>query len=564
MGIDSRVSKNTSQTTAQPQAPAKIEPIVNRRVMDSGIQLLREHKHKELWKQTCGFVDLSLSEVMNIQKRLLLEQMQRLNSSEIGRSVMRGAAPRTVSEFRKQVPLTTYKDYSAFLLKRREDVLPVKPMFWGHTSGRTGEYDYKWCPLTSGQWEEIEKLTFAAFSFCSCNEREDIKIRLHDKLLYGSAPAPYVTGLLSRYAFSRIFDFLPDLDEAESMSFQERGKQGITQALSRGLDFYNALPSVLVNVGERMGQGGGKKNIKALLSNPRFAARILRGVLRSKMAHRPMLPKDVWNLKGLISAGSDASVYKEKIKAMWGRTPLDMYACTEGLVISLQTWDYEGLCFYPSLNFFEFIEEADVLKAKLDSTFVPPTVLLDEVEAGHNYQLVISNFHGGPFTRYIVGDMIRIVARRNDKLNIDIPQMVYHSRVDDMIDIAGFTRLTESVIWKALEKSGITYEDWTARRELKNTPVLHLYIEMKGKDGHAPEHYAGLVHEQLKTLDKPYAELEALLGLKPLEVTLIPQGAFNRYMLNQMQAGVELGRMKVSHLNPPDKVIDFLLNYKNS
>ncbi len=559
--IESQVNSPVPGKTEENLKPSiKTEAIANRRVMDHCIELLRSKKYEELWNQCCGYIDLSLEETMQIQKRLLLEQLPRLNSSEIGKVVMRGASPETLEEFRKQVPLTTYKDYSQYLLSRREDVLPVKPLFWGHTSGRSGEYDFKWCPLTSGQWEEIEKLTIAAFAFCSCEKRGQIKIRLHDKILYGAAPAPYVTGLLSRYAFSRIFDFLPPLDEAEGMSFAERGKKGVIQALHEGIDFYSALPSVLVNVAERTGQGGGKRDFKALLRDPKFGARVIGGVIKSKRAHRPMLPKDLWSLKGLISAGSDGSVYREKIKEMWGRNPLDMYACTEGLVISLQTWDYEGMTFYPSLNFFEFIPEEDCLRAKIDSSFQPKTLLLDEVEAGKNYQLVITNFHGGPFVRYVVGDMVKITALRNEKLKIDIPQMVYHSRVDDMIDIAGFTRLTESIIWKAIEKSGIKYEDWTARKELKDKPVLHLYIEMKQNGHHTPENIADVVHPQLALLDKPYSELESYLGLKPLEVTLIPEGAFNRYMLKQMEAGVELGRIKVSHLNTPDAVINFLVN----
>ena len=333
----------------------------------------------------------------------------------------------------------------------------------------------------------------------------------------------------------------------------------MTQALTKGLDFYTALPSVIVAVAERMGQGG-KKDIKAFLGNPRLAARIIRGIIRSKRAHRPMLPKDIWSLKGLVSAGSDGSVYREKIKEMWGVTPLDMYACTEGMVIAMQAWDGDGLTFYPYFNFFEFIPEEDWEKARNDSSFQPRAFLLDEVEPGQNYQLAITNFHGGPFARYIIGDMVKITALRNDKLNIDIPQMIYHARVDDMIDIAGFTRLTETVIWKAIEQSGIAYEDWTVRKELRDKPVLHLYIETKGSDSLSSEQIAELVHQQLATLDKPYAELESYLGLKPLEVTLVPQGAFGNYMLEQMKAGVELGRVKVSHLNPSDKVIDFLLN----
>ncbi|MFC2002183.1 GH3 auxin-responsive promoter family protein [Chloroflexota bacterium] len=568
MKLDTIKSQKDTQVISQTEEKLDLsvaaEPLGRRRVMDDGIQQLKKHKYGEFWQQYCGYIDLSLKEIMDIQKQLLLKQLPLLNNSELGKAIMRGAAPRTVEEFRSQVPLTTYADYSKYLLDRREDVLPVKPLLWGHTSGRTGEYDYKWCPVTSEVWEEIEKLSFAMFTFSSCKRRGDVRIRLNDKMLYGAAPVPYITGLLARYAWSRILDYLPALDEAEALSFQERGKQGVLQALTKGLDFYQALPSVIVTVGERMGQGGGKKDIKAFLGNPRLAARILKGVIKSKLAHRPMLPKDVWSLKGLILGGSDGSVYKEKIREMWGITPLDLYACTEGMVISMQTWDHEGLTFYPYFNFFEFIPEEDYERAKIDSSFQPRAFLLDEVEPGQNYQLVITNFHGGPFTRYILGDMVKITALRNDKLNIDIPQMVYHSRVDDMIDIAGYTRLTETIIWKALEQSGIAYEDWTARKELKDKPVLQLYIEMKGNGHLSPEQIAALVHQQLMKLDKPYAELESHLGLKPLEVTLVPSGAFSRYMLEQIKAGVELGRLKASHINPSDKVIDFLLNKSDS
>ncbi|MFC1861551.1 GH3 auxin-responsive promoter family protein [Chloroflexota bacterium] len=553
-----------SQTEKKPDLSVAAEPLGSRRIMDDGIQLLREHKYEELWQQCCGYIDLSLKEIMDIQRQFLLKQLPLLNNCELGKAIMRGATPTTVEEFRSQVPLTTYKDYSKYLLDRREDVLPVKPLLWGHTSGKTDEYNYKLCPITSGCWEEVEKIAFSSFTFASCKRRGEVRIRLNDKMLFGAAPAPYVTGLLARYAFSRIFDFLPSLDEAEALSFQERGKEGVKQALMKGLDFYTALPSVIVTVGERMGQGGGKKDIKAFWGNPRFAARILKGVIKSKLAHRPMLPKDVWSPKGLISAGSDASVYKERIREMWGRNPLDLYACTEGMLISMQTWDYEGLTFYPYLNFFEFIPEEDCVRGKIDPNFQPRTFLLDEVEPGHNYQLVITNFHGGPFTRYIIGDMVKITALRNDRLNIDIPQMVYHARVDDMIDIAGFTRLTETVIWKALEQSGVAYEDWTVRKELKEKPILQLYIEMKGNGQLSSEQIADMVHQQLIKLDKPYAELESHLGLEPLEVTLVPSGAFSSYMMDQIKAGVELGRIKASHINPSDKVIEFLLKKSDS
>ncbi len=554
-----QIAPETEQLETAKKVAAEVEPFETGKEMAAGLELLKQGKHEEIWQRYCGFIDLSLEETMNIQRRLLLEQIGLLNKCELGRVLMRGARPKTVEEFREKVPLTTYADYAPYLQKQRMDVLPRKPILWQHTSGRSGEYDFKWAPLTRRQWEEIENLIFSVFSFCTCKKRGEVNFKLHDKFLYGAAPPPYVTGNISRYAFSEVFDFLPPLDEAETMSFPERFQKGFKLALSEGLDFYMALPSVIVAAGERFSQGGGKRDFKALLRQPKMLFRIMRGVVKSKLAGRPMLPKDIWSLKGLISAGSDGSVYRQKMTEMWGRPPLDLFACTEGMIIAFQLWDYQGLTFYPTFNFFEFIPEEESLRSRADPHYQPTTLLLDEVKPGENYELAITNFHGGPFTRYKLGDMVKITAMRNDQLNVDIPQMVYHSRVDDLIDIAGFTRLTETTIWKALESTGIAYEDWAVRKELKEKPTLHLYLEPRGSNHLTAEEVATLVDQQLKILDTPYSELESYVGLRPLEVTFIPQGAFNRYMLKQQAAGVELGRIKVSHINPTDEVLGFLL-----
>ena len=75
-----------------------------------------------------------------------------------------------------------------------------------------------------------------------------------------------------------------------------------------------------------------------------------------------MLPKDFWSLKGIIGSGVDSWVYKDKIKELWGKNPLDLYSCTEGGVIATQTWDYDGMTFIPNLNFLEFIPEDEQIK----------------------------------------------------------------------------------------------------------------------------------------------------------------------------------------------------------
>jgi hypothetical protein len=534
--------------------------------MSKEAELIVQGKSEELWQRCCGFIDLNLEEVMKIQRRLLLEQIGLLKKCKLGRSVMRGASPRTVEEFREQVPLTTYTDYEPFLLTKNERALPAKAMFWQHTSGRSGEYPFKWIPVTARQFEEVRALVFACLAFSCCKGRGEISYKRNDKFLYALAPPPYTTGALIHACPNEVFDFLPPVKAAEGMSFEDRVQFGFKLALSEGLDLFFALSSVLVAMGGRLSQSGASIDIKPLLARPKTLFRLLKGLMKSKLARRPLLPKDIWTLKGLVSTGSDGSVFKEKIKEMWGRYSLDVYGGTEGIIMATQTWDYQDMTFIPHLNFLEFIPEEESLRSRSDPLYQPETLLLDEVKPGEKYELVLTSFYGGPLVRYKLGDMVKITTLRNERLNIDIPQMAFHSRVDDMIDIAGFTRLTEKVIWQAIENTGLDYEEWTVRKEVKEKPILHLYLELRGnghveEGGHIVEEQAAeSVHQELRRLDAPYADLESILGLRPLEVTLLPQKAFQYYMLKQQEAGADLAHLKPPHINPSDSVIDCLVN----
>ena len=527
--------------------------------MNELAELFKQSRYDELWQRCCSFIDLSLEDFMRIQRRLLLEQLELLKKCQMGRHIMNGLSPNTVEEFREQVPLTSYADYAPYLLKRRMDVLPKKPILWQYTSGKYGEYSHRWAPVTAGQLKEMESLIFGLVFFSTSKQRNEIAFKEHDKVLYGMAPPPYTTGSMIRAFPHEVFDFLPPVEQAEKMSFEERMQQGFELALSEGLDICFALSSVTVAIGDRFRQKSKKTNIKALLKKPKALLRLAKGLMKSKLAGRPLLPKDIWSLKGLITFGIDGSVYREKIKEMWGRYPLDFHGCTEALIIAMQTWDYQGMTFIPNLNFFEFIPEEEAIKTWHDPSNQPSTLLLDEVKPG-NYELVITSFHGGPFIRYRLGHLIKITSLRNEQLNIDIPQMTFLSRIDDQIDIAGFTRLSEKAIWQAIENTGLSYEDWTARKEVKEKPVLHLYLELKENGYLTPEQVSSLVHEKLKKLDTPYAELELLTGLRPLEVTLLPENAFQTYKLKQKAAGADLANLKPPHINPSDDVIDFLVN----
>jgi len=509
----------------------------------------------------CGFIELSLDEFMAIQRELLLEQIHFLRGCEFGRKMMKGHMPETVEEFRKQVPLTTYADYCPELIERREEVLPAKPVHWARTSGKSEQYTCKWIPISRGQWEELSTVLCAPRLFATCRYRGDVSsLSTNSKVLYATAPLPYVSGVIACKTQEDFgFRYFPEPSESDQMPFMERLEKGFWMALSDGMDGFYGLSGVLVAIGERFQQGASNVKLSALVKKPKVLLRLLKGKVKSSLQRRPMLPKDLWRIKGMSCGGTDGVVYREKIQQMWGTRPLDVYAGTEGLVYAMQTWDYTGMTFVPNLNFLEFIPEDEYFKWLIDRSYQPKTVLLNEVKADNSYEMVITNFHGGAMVRYRIGDMIRITALRNENLDIDIPQMTFDRRADDLIDIAGFTRLNERVIWQAIENTKIVYTDWTGRKEVVgDKPVLRLYLELK--DGYKPGKQAIklAIHDQLKKLDADYANLESMLGLVPIEVSLLRSGAFADYIAKQVSEGADLAHLKPRHINPSDEVLSTL------
>ena len=92
-------------------------------------KLLEEGRRDELWTKHCGFFTLTPDEFMDVQKRLLLEQIALLGKSLIGKKMFGNTLPTSVEEFRQNVPLTTYSNYQEYFDKQNEDVLPASKTF---------------------------------------------------------------------------------------------------------------------------------------------------------------------------------------------------------------------------------------------------------------------------------------------------------------------------------------------------------------------------------------------------------------------------------------------------
>ncbi len=527
--------------------------------MANATELLRQGKTKEIWQKYCGFIDLSIDEFMKIQEQLLMEQVELLSKCELGRKIMGDKIPKSVEEFKESVPLTTYDDYAPYLSEKREDILPEGSYMWCHTSGKTGQH--KWVPYPKKMYKILGEIFLTSLIFTTSKKRGDFLLNEGGNILYGVAPPPYLSGIAYR-ALAEEFnvDFIPPLEEAERMDYVERMKEGFKISLIKGIDFFAGASSVLANIGQRF-SGKGEKSMISISSllHPLVMMRIAKALIKSKIARRGILPKDIWRLKGIMSGGVDAEIYGKIIEHYWGVRPLEAYVSTESGIVAMQLWDYGSMTFFPHLNFVEFISEKDSIKSQKDPNYKPRTLFLNEVKPHQIYEVVITNLHGGVFVRYKSDDLIKIISLKNEKLGVDIPQMAFYSRASEVIDLASFARLTERAVWQAIEGSGIKYNEWALRKEIENQhSVLHLYLELKGEEQGEKE-IVDAVHESLKKIDPDYNDIEKMLQFKPLRLTILSPGTFQRYMLKKKEEGADLGHIKSPHMNPSDKIIDDLL-----
>ena len=88
--------------------------------------------------------------------------------------------------------------------------------------------------------------------------------------------------------------------------------------------------------------------------------------------------------------------------------------------------------------------------------------------------------------------------------------------------------------------------------------MLHLYLELKEEV--EDQDIKAAIHRRLKEKDAGYTALENLLGFNPLIVTVLPPGAFARYMEEMRASGADLAHIKPPRINPKEGVINRLLS----
>jgi len=501
-------------------------------------QKLKQLPPSDIWQEYCGFLDLSMDEFMEIQYRLLQEQIELMANCGLGKRLFKNGVPKTVEEFRKIVPLTTYEDYADVLLMKRTDMLPADPVVWLQTTWESGCKPEKWAPYSEAMLNVYKSNIIAAMILSTSDARGQFHVNSGYKALYALAPLPYATGLFPDLIDSEIkMKFLPPLKEARKMSFGQQSKVGFKMGLQQGMDMFFGMSGIIhrITQGFDLSSGGGIDLKSALKISPKILFRYLKAKYISKRDDRPILPKDLFHLRGFVCVGTDTELYKSDLEKAWGRRPLEVMGGTEPACIATETWSKDGLSFFPDTCFYEFIPEKEMLRNLQDPTYVPRTCLMNELTANENYELVITVLKGGAFMRYRPGDVYRCLRLKHPTDNLSCPQLQYVDRIPTVIDIAGFTRITENSINNVIKLSGIEITDWFALKKYDDNKrcYMQLYVELSENAAKTAAACSSVLSELLsiyfKLYDTDYVDLKQMLGIDPLSVQVLPHGTMAAY-----------------------------------
>jgi hypothetical protein len=509
---------------------------------------------EELWQRYCGYLDLSVKEFMEIQHELLMDAVDRVGKSELGKKIMSGRRPEGLEEFQSMVPITCYNDYEPYLSERNEETLSEKPYTWCHSSGRGGKY--KWIPHSHQCYEKATRNFIGSCILASARKKGEVRIRPNFKFLATLPPSPYASGSCMEFITNCFtFQSIPPPELVKDMEFTQKLQKGFELALRDGVDILGAIASVLVRMGQEFASQASKKKFSLSMLHPAVLSRVLKAVRRCKKEKRVMLPKDLWSPMGIVAGGMDTFIYKQDIARYWGTEPFDFYVSTETMFVAMQGWNKKSMTFIPDSVFFEFLP-----LSSFNDNREPHTKLktFDELEEGELYEVIITQFHGMPLMRYRIGDIVKILSMEDSETGVRLPQIVIQRKVGDTIDLAGLATLDEKTIWQAISNAGIEYNDWIAFKEYEDgNSYLKIYLELR--EGRDPEEIQPMIHKHLEFIDEDYRDIDTYLKLQPVRVKTLLPGTFKSYMEKKMEEGADLAHLKPKHINPSQEDLQQLL-----
>ena len=184
--------------------------------------------------------------------------------------------------------------------------------------------------------------------------------------------------------------------------------------------------------------------------------------------------------------------------------------------------------------YYEFMPVSELGNTK------PRTLLLEEVETGVNYALIIST--NGGLWRYMIGDTIMFTSTSPYKFKITGRTKLYINAFGEELIIDNATQ----ALSQTCKETGAQVYEFTAAPIFMDGGKKGAHewlIEFETPPAN-PEHFAELLDRELQKLNSDY-EAKRLLSLERLKLHIARPGLFNEWLKEKGKLG---GQNKVPRL----------------
>ncbi|WP_266362149.1 GH3 auxin-responsive promoter family protein [Tellurirhabdus rosea] len=439
---------------------------------------------------------------------------------------------RTHHDFRQAVPIRDYEDLKPYIeqiLAGGSDVLwKGKPEYFAKTSGTTS--GTKYIPITrdsipnhinsarnailnyiheTGNGAFLDKKLIFLSGSPELGEKAGIKTGRLSGIVNHHVPAYLRTNQMPSYQTNTIEDWETKLERI------------IDETIHQPMSLISGIPPWVQMYFDRIQERTGKR-IKDVF--PDFSL--------------------------FIYGGVNFEPYRAKLFESIGKPihSIETYPASEGFLAYQDTQTEEGLLMLlDSGIFFEFVPAEDYFSKN------PRRLTIEQVELNKNYAVIINSNAG--LWGYSIGDTVKFVSRNPYRLLVT-------GRIKHFISAFG-----EHVIGEEVEKALQYAMDRHPETEVVEFTVAPMVAPAEGLPYHewlvefatppaSPEAFAQDIDNRLAELNVYYDDLIRGSILRPLKLTSLPRGAFQRYMKAQGKLG---GQNKVPRLANDRTLADGLL-----
>ncbi len=262
--------------------------------------------------------------------------------------------------------------------------------------------------------------------------------------------------------------------------------------------------------------------------------------------------KRIWpNAAFVFGIGSESfKIYTERMRFFLGgiKVHYSVFSASEGIFACPLRSESDEMLLIPFSAFYEF---KDIKTGEITA--------LNKVSCGRRYELIITNLSG--FYRYRMMDIVEVTGFYNK-----LPKIRFVYRLNQVLNIAG-EKTNDSTMKDAVinfdKETGKKIKEYTVYADKNSSPGRYVvFAEFENEiSPENTEKYSFIMEKNLRRLNLSYAEKIRAGKLQSLVLVPLQKGTYSDYAEMMSKKGVSVNQLKPVRVADSDEKAEFFIKH---